>query len=413
MKILFLADDFPPMSFGGAGISTYELALGMKKAGQEVFVITTCRKESDEGEIEYNGLTVFNIASAYPGRWRAYVSIHNRPVIHKVEGLMKKIRPDVVHVNNVHSYLSYYCFKVAKNYSKVVVFTVRDVMTFNFTKLITKRYLENLDCRTTWRDHIKQAGKRWNPLRNFFIKKYLKYADKIFAVSDALKKALEQNGIKNVETMHTGADVDSWCVGGDEIVQFQKKYNLENKKVILFGGRLSEAKGGGKALEAMAEIVKEVPDAVLLVAGVMDEYAQAMQEQARRFGIGNSLIFTGWIERNEIKYIYACANIVLVPSICFDAFPRVVLEAMASGKPVVGTCYGGAPEIIVNGVTGYIVNPFIITEMAEKTLDLLKNPSKAEAFGKAGYEQVKRNFNLEDKVNDYLACYNDFLKKQP
>src|SRR3989344_4505953 len=98
MKIVFLSDDFPPQSFGGAGISTYDLALGMKKAGQEVFVITTCRRESEAGEMDYNGLKVFKIASNYPARWRAYLSIYNPKVIRKLEKILKDLSPDVVHV---------------------------------------------------------------------------------------------------------------------------------------------------------------------------------------------------------------------------------------------------------------------------------------------------------------------------
>ena len=78
MKILFLQDDFPPQSFGGAGISTYDLAHGMKKAGHEIFVVTTCRKESDAGELDYQGLKVFRIVNNYSGRWRAYLSLYNR-----------------------------------------------------------------------------------------------------------------------------------------------------------------------------------------------------------------------------------------------------------------------------------------------------------------------------------------------
>ena len=173
MKIVFLADDFPPQSFGGAGISTYDLALGMKKAGHEVFVITTCRKESDAGELEYHGIKVFRIASDYPGRWRAYVSLYNRPVVRKVKELLKKIKPDVVHANNIHFYLSYHCLKIAKRHAKAVVFTARDTMSIYYGKLATERYLDHFDYRTTWRDHLSQAKKRWNPLRNFFIKRYL------------------------------------------------------------------------------------------------------------------------------------------------------------------------------------------------------------------------------------------------
>lgn len=409
MKILFLQDDFPPQSFGGAGISTFDLALGMKKAGHDVFVITTCRSENDAGEFNYHGLKVFKIASDYPGRWRAYLSLYNRRVVRQVEELLKTIRPDVVHANNIHFHLSYYTLKLAKRYAKVVVITFRDSMSFSFGKLRTKRYLRDFDTHLSWFDNLKQAKKRWNPFRNIFIKKYLKYADKLFAVSNALKKALEQNGIRNVEVIHTGVDVESWRVSEEEVVQFRKSNNLENKRVILFGGRLSEAKGGKKALEAIAKITTEAPNTALLVAGSVDEYARGMKEEASRLGIGNKLIFTDWMEREDIKSAYAAADIALVPSICFDAFPRIVLEAMASGKPVVGTHYGGASEIIVDEVTGYVVNPLHSKEIADKILILLKDPKKAEKFGKAGYERVEKEFSLERSTGKYLDRFTKML----
>ncbi len=410
MKILFLQDDFPPQSFGGAGISTYELAIGMKKAGHEVFVITTCRKESEVGELDYHGLKIFKIVNNYSGRWRAYLSLYNRKSSHQLDKLLKKIKPDVVHANNVHFYLSYNSLKISKRYAKVVVITFRDAMSFSFGKLQTKKYLKDFNCRVTWFDNFKQARKRWNPFRNFFIKRYLGYTDKLFAVSDALAGALEQNGIKNVETIHTGIDVGLWHVNEDEIDRFKERFNLRDKKIILFGGRLSGAKGGTKSLEVMLEIVRHIPDVVLLVVGRIDEYVHQMKTDAERLGIGDKVVFTGWTERGQIKYTLASSDIVLVPSICFDAFPRTVLEAMASGKPVIGTLYGGASEVIVDGVTGYVVNPLYSKEIANKTLILLKNPQKAEKFGQAGYERVKDNFNLENMVEKYVTAYKKISK---
>ena len=411
MRILFLQDDFPPRSFGGAGISTHELAVGMKEAGHNVFVITTCRDKNDAGEEDCDDLKVFKIASNYSGKWRPYVSLYNRPVVRQVEELLKKIEPDVVHANNIHFYLSYYCLKLAKRYAKVVIFTARDAMTFNFGKLETKRYLENFDCHTTWLDHLQQAKKRWNPFRNFFIRRYLKYADKKIAISKALEKALEQNSISNVDVIYNGINADEWHINQDAVAGFQMKHNLLNKKVLFFNGRLSASKGGAKTVEALTGIVKEIPDGVLLVAGIIDEYAYAMKEYAQNLGIEKHLIFTGWIERDEIKVAYAASDIVLMPSICFDAFGRVNIEAMASRKPVVGTCYGGTPEVVVDGVTGYIVNPLHPEEIAEKTLDLLRNPKKAEKFGKAGYERVKTHFNLDEKVSQYLSHYQALLNE--
>lgn len=396
MKIVFLHDNFPPMSFGGGGISNYELARGMQKIGHDVFVITTCRKKNDAGEFDHYGIKVFRIANDYLDRWRAWLSLYNPPVVRQVEVILGKIRPDIVHANNIHFYLSYHCLKIAKQYAKAVVFTARDVMSFNFGKLTTKRYLENLDCHTTWRDHSNQAGKKWNPFRNFFIKKYLAYADKLFAVSAALQKALEQNGIKNVEVMHTGIDVNAWQVSTDAVATFRERYDLENKKVILFGGRLN---AGAQVVRAMKLLVQTMP-AVLLVMG-KEENAERMKIESNDLDI----VYTGWLSGEEKISAYQASDVVWVPSTYFDSFPRSVLEASASGKPVIATKFGGASELILDGITGYIINPLHPNEIAEKTIDLLKNPQKAEQFGKAGYERVKTKFSIDEYIARYVSYY--------
>lgn len=411
MKIVFLSDDFPPQSFGGAGISTYDLALGMKEAGHDVFVITTCRKENEAGESQYNGLHIYKIATEYQGRWRAYRSLYNPSVVRKVDSFLKHTKPDIVHINNVHFYLSYHCFKLARKYAKVV-WTARDVMSFSYGKLETERFLKNFDYRLTWLDHVRQAGKRWNPLRNIIIRKYVRCAHKLFAVSDALKNALFQNGIRNVEVMHTGMPLHLWGVTDAEILQFKKRFNLENKKVLLFGGRLDSAKGDTQTLQAMVSVVKKIPNAVLFVVGKIDGRAQYIKKEAEKLGIGDHIIFTDWIKENQMKYMYAISDVVVVPSICFDAFPRIVLEAMVSKKPVIGTCYGGAPEIIVDGVTGYVVNPFKVEDMARKIIDVLGNEVKKNSFGLAGYERVRNLFNLKDKIKMLSVVYKELIERK-
>lgn len=412
MKITFLSDDFPPHSFGGAGISTYDLALGMKKAGHDVTVITTCRLPADAGELTYNGLKIFRIGSNYSGKWRWYVSLNNRRVVRQVADILKKIQPDVVHVNNVHFYLSYRSILVAKKIAKVVVWTGRDVMAFNFSKLQTPQYLHNFDYRTTWHDHIKQAKKRWNPLRNFFIKKYLAYPDKLFAVSAALRDALAKNGIPNAEVVHTGADLSEWNVTEAAVALFKAKHKLEGKQVVLFGGRLSEAKGGKQVMEAFVEIAKEFPGALLLVVAGIDGHTEQMKKEAATLGIENRLVFTGWIGREEMKAAYGSSDIVLLPSVCFDSFPRVALEAMAMGRPVIGTCFGGASEIIQDGITGYVINPLKVNQIIEKVGDLLRNPARAKEFGVMSRKRVETDFDQKDKVEYLVSQYRTLLDKQ-
>lgn len=409
MKVVFLSDDFPPKSFGGAGISTFELALGVKHSGHDVSVITTCRKKSEAGEAEYRGLRVFTIASDYPERWRAWRSLYNPPVVRQVENILDELRPDVVHANNVHFHLSYYCIKSAKRRAKVVVWTARDAMAFSYGKLATDRYFKTGNARLSWRDNLLQARLRYNPFRNICIRRLLRYADAKFAVSDALRRALEQNGIADVAVMHTGADAAEYAASPREAEEFKKKHGVADKKIALFAGRLSGAKGGQKALEAMVMIAQEIPNAVLLVAGGTDGYARLMEREASSSGMRNNSVFTGWIDRDEMRAAYAAVDIVLVPSLCFDAFPRTVVEAMAAGKPVVATRYGGAPEIVVDGKTGYVVDPFSVPSVIEKIGGLLRDREKAERFGAAGRERIQAEFTMNGVVASLIARYRELL----
>ncbi|MDP2593808.1 MAG: glycosyltransferase family 4 protein [bacterium] len=405
MKVVFLTDDFPPTSFGGAGISTYGLARGVARDGHAVSIITTCRKEGEAGESKYEGLTVFRIQSAYHERWRAWLGVYNPPVVHQVKGLLSRLRPDAVHANNVHYHLSWASLKVAKQYAKRVVWTARDAMAFSYGKLDTPRYLETLDARLSWRDNLRQAGKRYNPLRNYIIKKYLGYVDLKCAVSSALAHALEQNGIPDVEAMHTGIDVEAWQASEERVAEFRAKHALGGKKVCLFGGRLSGGKGGFQVLEALALVAKKMPDAVLLVAGTAEGYAGGMQKRAGELGVGARIVFTGWVFGDDLHAAYGASDVVLVPSLYLDPLPRIVLEAMASGRPVVGSRYGGSPEAIVDGVTGYIVDPRHAEHIAGKTLELLRHPEKVVAFGRAGQERIRTHFNLDEVVGWYVGHY--------
>jgi glycosyltransferase involved in cell wall biosynthesis len=101
-----------------------------------------------------------------------------------------------------------------------------------------------------------------------------------------------------------------------------------------------------------------------------------------------------------------------MPSVCFDAFEGVNMEVMASQKPVISTCYGGSPEVVEDGVTGYIIDPRDTNRIAEKAIDLHKNPQKAEQLGRTGYARVKKNFNLEDKIKAYIMMYTLLLEKK-
>lgn len=406
MKILILAGGFPPTSNAGAEKVAFNLAKKFQEKGNQVQVVTSVQEKSQAGEIEYQGLKVFQIYANYHERWQGYLSLYNPQTISQVKRIFKQIQPDITHVHAVHHYLSYHCLKIAKQYSRAVFLTAHDVILFHHGKLF--EFINNKDLsipktfnyRVTFWQKLKRFKRRYNPLRNLIIKHYLKYVDRIFAVSRALKDALEQNEIKDVQVIHNGIDLNQWRLDQSALNDFQNKYNLINKKPVFFIGRLSGLKGGEKIVQAMGLVNKKIPEAVLLVAGKKDNYAQQMLKTAEKEKV--PLILTGWIEKQERVSAYFSSKVVATPSIYLDPFNLINLEAMACQKPVIGTCFGGVPEIVLDNQTGYIVNPLDVKTMADKIIDLLKNPDRAKEFGLAGYNRAKQEFSLDKQAEEYL-----------
>lgn len=158
-------------------------------------------------------------------------------------------------------------------------------------------------------------------------------------------------------------------------------------------------------MQILADIRKELPQAVLLVAGGKHKFAGTMEELAAKT---EGIVFTGWLEGDELKAAYNSADLVLVPSLYFDCIPIIMIEAMACRKPVVASRLANASEVVGNEETGCIINPFDIDNAAEKIISLLKNPEKAKHFGQAGYERVQKFFSLDAQVAQTLSYYQKF-----
>lgn len=403
MKILFLSDDFPPNSFGGAGVVAYNLAKGLQKRGHELFVITTVRKKTKEEKIKFEGLNIFKIYASYHERWRSWLGLYNPQTVGKVEKIIKEIKPEIIHAHNIHSYLSYRCLKIAKKYSKAVFLTTHDLMLFHYGKLIPKT--DNYIKKIAIKDQVREANKTYNPFRNSLIRNYLKYVDKIFAVSNSLKNLLEVNGIRNTEVVYNGIDVGNWCVDNAKIEEFKNKYNLGGKKVIIFSARLIEAKGGDQLIHSLSLVNKEFQEFILLVVGKEWAYTQKLKKIAEKLNIGGKIVFTDFLKEGDLKTAYNVADLSVFPSLCFETFGMSNLEAMACKKPVVSSYFGGPKEVVIDGETGYLVNPNNVDLMADKIIDLLKNPQKAKQFGEAGYKRVGEFFSLEKQADEILKRY--------
>jgi glycosyltransferase involved in cell wall biosynthesis len=220
-----------------------------------------------------------------------------------------------------------------------------------------------------------------------------------------LKDALNQNGIKNVVAIHYGIDTHDFTASSDDVSLFKDTLHLSDKKIILFGGRLSGPKGGKIMIDTLEKLVHEDSSIVLLIAGTPNEYSEYLLGYAKELGISEHVVFTGWLDRKEMKKAYAICDVVVTPSIYFDAFNLFNIEAGAAGKPVVGTCFGGTPEIVIDGETGKIVNPNNIEMMKESLLEILNNSELKKKLGDAGKGRIEKYFTLDRYVGDTLDWY--------
>ena len=254
----------------------------------------------------------------------------------------------------------------------------------------------------TINDHLKQLKKTLNPFRRPLIRFFLRQNNKNFAVSQELKEAMEQNGIRNVEVIYNGVDsvVDVGGLQTNELIH--KKFSIDpNKKVVLMAGRMGRLKGTGLVLKYISRLKDDLDNFVFVLIG--SRYP-GFSENA--IGLDSYLLVLDWVSQDELALWYKRCDLVITPSVCLDTFNLTNVEAMLFKKPVIGTCFGGTREIVVDGVTGYIVNPYDIELFSRRIKELLADSLRAEEFGQAGYQRALSEFSLNRQLEKTISYYN-------
>ncbi len=176
-----------------------------------------------------------------------------------------------------------------------------------------------------------------------------------------------------------------------------KKYGLQGKKVILFVGALDKAhyfKGLNILIQAIKSL-KDRDDFRVLIVGKGD-LEDTYKSLVDSFGLGNKVIFTGYISDNLLPKFYNTADMFVLPSIDkSEAFGIVSLEAMSSGVPVIASDLAGVRSVVDKRKTGLFVKPGNVKNLADMIMFLLKNSSIAKEYGKAGREKVLRSYTWE------------------
>ena len=166
-------------------------------------------------------------------------------------------------------------------------------------------------------------------------------------------------------------------------------------------GSLYPVKGHRFLLDAMPEILRRWPEARVLVIG-RGELEVALKEQVERLAIGANVHFLGM--RQDVPRLLSVLDAFVLPSLS-EGLSLALLEAMASGKPVVATLVGGNPELIDHGRTGFLVQPEDARDLASNLVKLLSDPGMMQQFGRQGEERVRQHFSMGQMVDRYRDLY--------
>ncbi len=237
----------------------------------------------------------------------------------------------------------------------------------------------------------------------------------VICISEAVRKHLVAHRIEwpNLVMIYNGIDPDQITVEQTPAA-LRKRHGLPDKAPIIgVVGNIKPWKGQESAIRAMVPVLAAHPETVCLFIGDVAapdiDYQNSLIALAQQLGIADHIVFTGYTK--QVADYYNLLAVVLHTSVEPEPFGRVLIEAMALRKPVIGTRAGAVPEIIDENVTGYTVVPDDHAALAEHIIALLADPEKAKCFGEAGYRRLVERFHLRANVSATQRLYETVIAR--
>lgn len=373
MKVLHVITD---TNIGGAG--RYLLYLLPQPAFRDVDIAVACPDGELSVRLEAAGIRRLNIS----GR---DISFSPR-LTRELAALVKAEKPDIVHT---HGSLS---GRIAARMRKIPVV-----------------YTKHGQVRTPDRRGIasSQAGP-FTRLVNRVATRVL--ADRVIAVSDRVRKELEDSGIQPsmITVIPNGIDLSPYRQKAKRTSKAKAAdADAQGKRSFLIGtvARLSPEKGIDTLLDAAKIVVTSYPSARFVIAGT-GPLERELAQKVRDLRLENCVRMAGFVD--NVPGLFSGLDLYVLPSDT-EGIPLALLEAMAAGLPVVATRVGGVPEVVVDGVTGFLVPPRQPKALAQAIVRLLVDPDLAKSMGASGRERAESMFDARVTAERTVQVYRDVL----
>ncbi len=375
-KLLFVIDG---LEFGGGERVFLQLMRGLPEKRYDIHMAT-----SPEGDF-FNLLTGMGI-NVLPLDLKDRINFNNIKILSEI---IRKKKIDIVHSQGARA--DFFARMAARNLRP-------KVKVVNTIAMPVKGYDVSVFRKYVYR---------------FFDSFSEQYVDWFIVVSEVLRKTLiDAHKIPPdmITRIYNGIELDEYRPddSGKSPGNIREEYNIEGD-VFLMGavGRMVWQKGFKYLVQAIPEIVSEIPDLKLLLAG-NGPLRDKLEDLSEELGVRDKIIFAGF--RNDIKDVLSAVDILSVPSL-LEGFPMVILEAMAMAKPIVAADIDGIAEQIIDGVNGILVPPKDPSALAKAVILVLNDKELAMSMGSAAREEAEQEFSVEKMVTETEKVYSSLMKK--
>lgn len=403
MKILFTSYYFPPDFKGGAEISAYNVAKELVEKGHEVHVLTR------ETDVSYDSELTVHSKIRHSELPREMVDRSTRK---NVEELLEKEDFDIVHAQSIFTPLG--ASKAAQKYRVPFITSLRGFRLLDAMNLCYNFKPGEEDFKTDLWSTIKRSHNKYkyekglkyylSPIVALYLEQYrrrelkeMKNADMMIANSKYIKEKHEHLTQKPVERVYNSIDT--------ELFKPEENKSNNGKTKLLFVGRPKPEKGVKTLIKALSQLSDKV---VLDIVGA-EKPEKWVHKEIEKHAVEERVNFLGRKPFKELSEVYNRSDIVVFPSEWQEPFGRISIEAMACGKPVIGSKVGGIKETIKHQETGLLFEPGNHLELANQIEMLSNNPELREEMGEKGRKRVEQKFSSEVIAHKQIKAYQKII----
>lgn len=378
LRILLINYEYPPVG-GGGGNNTRHIARALAHLGHAPFVLTAACGDLPRHEVT-DGVTIVRIPAFRRRPDRATVP----EMVAFILAAMRVV-PRYAREWKIDAAIAYFglpggpvgwMLKRATGAPYVIYMQGGDVPGFIYPGLGFYHALTGGLLRYLWRDAYTVAG----------------------LCRDLCARAQRHAPDQDFRIMHPGADVRGIAAKAD--------YAPRDAVELLFVGRFVRQKGLDLLFEALATIDPSLKWHLTLV-GDGPERANLLA-QAERLGLVHRIALRGWVKKDELAAIYRSGDVFVLPS-RDEGFANVLLEAMAAGLPIMGTYVSGTDDAVIDGETGYIVQPGEVPALADRLTKLFVDAALRERMGRAARARAEAQFDWHKLAEDWVALLNEAI----